>query len=360
MATAFGAASEPTAQPDTAAAAAAEQLICSTCGTQYPETDRSKRTTCFICDDPRQYVPGTGQAFTTMRELLQSDRRNVFTTYTHDDRVTFIHTEPQFAINQRAALIRTPAGNILWDCVALLDDDTVSRIKKLGGIDAIVISHPHYYTTHLLWAREFGCRVYLAEEDEGWLAQRDEDKQVLLQAGKTSFDVLGVLGSKGGEVPWRAEHALGIKGGATVLKLGGHFPGSLVLLFDGRLFVADTLYTTPAGRGNWIKDAAGNLRDGHLGRPEGMNTFAFMWSIPNMVPLSGEDIGRMWKVLVDYEFRSTHGAFLPQDIEDAKGIKFRVAESMHKQVYNQVGYSEFPFLAELEKWMDENGGYYAP
>jgi len=36
-------------------------------------------------------------------------------------------------------------GNILWDCVSLIDSDTVARIQALGGISAIAISHPHYY-----------------------------------------------------------------------------------------------------------------------------------------------------------------------------------------------------------------------
>ena len=58
-----------------------------------------------------------------------------------------IYTQPDFAIAQRALLIRTPAGNFLWDCIALIDDATVDLIKGLGGLAGIAISHPHYYTT---------------------------------------------------------------------------------------------------------------------------------------------------------------------------------------------------------------------
>ena len=54
---------------------------------------------------------------------------------------------PAFGIGQRALLVRTREGNILWDCVSLIDSDTVALIKALGGIYAIAISHPHYYTS---------------------------------------------------------------------------------------------------------------------------------------------------------------------------------------------------------------------
>lgn len=33
--------------------------------------------------------------------------------------------------------------------------------------------------------------------------------------------------------------------GVTALKLGGHFPGSLVLHYDDKLFIADTIVTVP-------------------------------------------------------------------------------------------------------------------
>ena len=58
-----------------------------------------------------------------------------------------IGSTPAFAIGQRALLVRTDAGNILWDCIATLDDATVTLIEGLGGVDAIAISHPHFYTT---------------------------------------------------------------------------------------------------------------------------------------------------------------------------------------------------------------------
>ena len=49
---------------------------------------------------------------------------------------------PKFGIGQRAFLVVTKRGNVLWDCISLLDQGTVDFIKKLGGLRAIAISHP--------------------------------------------------------------------------------------------------------------------------------------------------------------------------------------------------------------------------
>jgi hypothetical protein len=50
-----------------------------------------------------------------------------------------IGTVRQFAIGQRALLVRTPEGNVLWDCVSLLDDATVRAVRDLGGVAAIAV-----------------------------------------------------------------------------------------------------------------------------------------------------------------------------------------------------------------------------
>lgn len=328
-------------------------LICTACGTQFPTPDRQKQTTCFICDDPRQFTPPTGQSFTTLGQLRAAGHKNVFQPYEHNNRITFLHTVPKVGIGQRCALIRIRtargARNVLWDCVTLLDDATVAHIQALGGLAAIVISHPHYYSTHLLWARTFGCKVYLAAEDRGWLSQTDPARQVFIETGETEVDLLGQGQGDGGGGGGGGGGGDDSDGCCKALKLGGHFPGSLVLLLDGHLLVADTLVTTPAGLGSWETDAvgtrrepAGGLDQRHLGRPEGMNTFAFMWSIPNMIPLSPEDISQMWAVLSKHEFTSTHGAFMGQDIEDGR-IKEKVLESMQIQIRN-MGWKEHAFL----------------
>ncbi|EAU36488.1 conserved hypothetical protein [Aspergillus terreus NIH2624] len=145
--------------------------ICSTCGTQFSVPTVSS---CKICDDPRQYIPPTGQSWTTLRALQTSKNyHNDFVPdTTHPDALIAIHTTPKLGIGQSAYLCRTPAGNILWDCITYLDDATITRITELGGIAAIVISHPHYFSTHLEWAAAFDCPVYLSAEDDEWIVRR--------------------------------------------------------------------------------------------------------------------------------------------------------------------------------------------
>lgn len=140
--------------------------------------------------------------------------------------MTSIVTEPKFGIGERCFLLQTDHGNVLWDLITWLDDDTVQYIGDRGGLKAIVISHPHFYTTHLHWAKVFDCPVYIAAEDEAWTSRPDEEGRRRLIKGTSEEIVPGV----------------------TAVKLGGHFPGSLVLNWDKKLFIADTLLTVPVSQ----------------------------------------------------------------------------------------------------------------
>ncbi|TVY26716.1 Uncharacterized protein LHYA1_G004721 [Lachnellula hyalina] len=305
-------------------------LICTACGTQYDTEDRELLTRCRICDDPRQFVPPAGQAFTTLSELKRQGCKNKWKVIDEDDRFWSIWTEPKVAIGQRCILIKTPFGNVLWDCITFLDEETKESINSLGGLAAIVISHPHYYTTHLEWADAFDCPVYLSWEDKQWLNRLD-------RLGKARTFIEGTEE----EIEVRGE-----KTGVKALKLGGHFPGSLVCLAYKKLLVADTLVTAPAGLGDWSKGPDG----GKGGRPPGMTSYSFMWSIPNMIPLSAEEIVGMWSVLQKHAFSSTHGAFVGTEIRDKyggskDGVKRRVLDSMKTQVW-RMGWRDHKFLRE--------------
>ncbi|KAI4126073.1 MAG: hypothetical protein LQ347_005112 [Umbilicaria vellea] len=198
-------------------------LICTACGTQFSEAAGSDKRRCRICDDPRQFIPPSGQQFTTLQELQRGKYENKWEQDKVDKRVWSVVTAPKFAIGQRAILIQTSKGNVLWDLIAYLDDATVEKINSLGGIDAIVISHPHYYTTHVEWARKFNCLVYLSNEDSKWL-ERTDVKDVRKMIHGTTETILE---------------------GVTAVKTGGHFDGSLVMHWDDKLFIADTLVTVP-------------------------------------------------------------------------------------------------------------------
>jgi len=133
----------------------ADLQICKTCGVQHSSPSiEDLKNQCPICLDPRQYVPPTGQAWTTLQTLRDSKQyKNIFhpmdTDHTSTANLIAIHTEPQVAIGQTTYLVRTPDGNVLWDCITYLDDETVETIKGLGGVKAIAISHPHFFSTHV-------------------------------------------------------------------------------------------------------------------------------------------------------------------------------------------------------------------
>ena len=109
--------------------------ICVTCGVQYG----APRESCPVCEDPRQYVPPKGQQWTTLRELSTGHKNAV----RDEGELVGIGTEPKFAIGQRALLVPHSDGNVLWDCVTLLDSETEREVESRGGLHAIAISHPH-------------------------------------------------------------------------------------------------------------------------------------------------------------------------------------------------------------------------
>src|SRR5690606_22290475 len=92
--------------------------ICVTCAGQHAETD-GYPAHCAICEDDRQYININGQQWTTLDQLRRG-HRNVFRE--EEPGLTGIVTEPKFAIGQRALLVQTPEGNILWDCISFIDE----------------------------------------------------------------------------------------------------------------------------------------------------------------------------------------------------------------------------------------------
>ena len=95
-------------------------FICTACGSQFTPTDEAPPG-CPICLDERQFVPPSGQSWTTLDALA---RRHFNSYRQHEPGLIGIGTVPQFAIGQRALLVRTPQGNLLWDCIALIDAAT--------------------------------------------------------------------------------------------------------------------------------------------------------------------------------------------------------------------------------------------
>src|SRR5436190_1055659 len=177
------------------------RYICQTCGVQYAES-ATPPVRCIICEDPRQFVPETGQTWTTLDQMLT---RHTNLCRPVANSLTAISTVPDFAIGQRAFLIETPAGNVLWDCITLLDAATMALIRERGGIKAVALSHPHYYGTMAAWAEAFDCPILVHENDRDWIVE--PSARIELWSGEQR-DLLP---------------------GLTLHCLGGHFPGSCVV-----------------------------------------------------------------------------------------------------------------------------------
>ena len=240
-------------------------FICPTCGTQYAPSDKPPAT-CTICTEDRQYVLPTGQTWTTL-DAMKLRYCNWFHLY--EPNLFGIGTTPQFGIGQRALLVRAPGGNILWDCIAFLDGATVEIAKALGGISAIAISHPHYYTTMVEWSRAFGdIPIHLHASDRQWIMR--PDPAVKLWDGDT----------------------LSLGAGLTLIRCGGHYAGGTVL--------------------HWAAGAGGRgaLLSGDIVQCLPVPDYVtFMRSYPNMVPLSAPAVERIGRMLDPYPFDPIYGAF---------------------------------------------------
>jgi hypothetical protein len=250
--------------------------ICTACGTQYPES-QNPPSECRICEEERQYVPPRGQSWTTLPPL-RGAHMNAFRE--HEPGVTGIGTTPNFAIGQRAMLVQTPKGNVLWDCIALLDGATIALIKGLGGVQAIAISHPHFYTTHVEWGRAFGCPVYLHAADRDWVMRPDACQQFWDGETKELWD------------------------GVTLICCGGHFPGGTVLHWaggaDGKGIVCSGDILTVAVDRKWL---------------------SFMRSYPNLIPLSRREVEGIGEAMAPFAFERIYGHYFDRVIaQDGKAV----------------------------------------
>jgi hypothetical protein len=247
--------------------------ICATCGVQFgAPTER-----CPICEDPRQYVPPEGQRWTTLAELAGDHRNEI----REEAGLVGIATEPRFAIGQRALLVPWGDGNLLWDCVTLLDDATAAEVERRGGLRAIAISHPHYYSAMVDWAHRFDCPVLLHEADRAWIMR--SDAAIELWSGETRE-----LGD-----------------GLTLIRCGGHFAGGTVLhRADGTLLSGDIVQVIPDRT--------------HV---------SFMYSYPNLIPLPEAEIQRIVAALDPFEYDRILGAWWGTVIpRDGRAIVQRSAE----------------------------------
>jgi hypothetical protein len=258
-------------------------FICTTCGTQHAASDQPPAA-CVICEDERQYVKATGQQWTTLERLRLINRNSV---KFEEPGLISIGVDPPFAIGQRALFLRTNKVNVLWDCLPLLDEAVVLAIRALGGISAIAISHPHYYSSMVEWSRAFGgIPIYLHVADRKWVMR--PDKAIVFWEGET--------------------HTL--ENDLTLVRCGGHFDGGTVLHWAGGAAGLGALLT-----GDIIQVVADRK---HV---------SFMYSYPNYIPLPASAIQSIMRAAEPFEFDRVYGAFWDMVIEsDGKAVVSRSAE----------------------------------
>lgn len=232
--------------------------LCITCGTQFGERDEPPER-CPICEDDRQYVNPAGQQWTM---LASEQGRHANTIAELAPGILTISTDPKLGIGERAYLLRTERGNVLWDCVAYLDDATIAAVREHGGIAAIAISHPHFFTTMVEWSRAFG--------DAPILLHADHAPWVMRPAAAVRF--------------WEGASAEALPG-VTLLRCGGHFPGSSVLHWPAALGGQGALFT-----GDTIKVVADT------------RYVTFMYSYPNDIPLDAGTVRAMAQVVEPLPF----------------------------------------------------------
>ena len=247
-------------------------FICKTCGVQHAPSDKPPAL-CLICNDERQYVGWEGQQWTTLAEMQAAGYKDRFREVEDEPGLWSIDTRPRFAIGQRALLVQTPAGNFLWDSISYLDDETVQRIRDLGGLHGISTSHPHFYGAMIAWSHAFGAvPVYVPTADEKWVAR--PDPAVRLYEG--SLEPLP---------------------GLTLVQCGGHFDGSAVLHWAagaggrGVLLTGDSISVVADRR--WV---------------------TFMRSYPNYIPLPAAAVQGIVDAVSPYPFDRVYGGWWQNDI----------------------------------------------
>jgi hypothetical protein len=239
--------------------------ICVTCGVQQAPSDEPPRR-CPICEDERQYVRQEGQRWTTLDDLAAAGHRIELREL--EPGLSGVGVTPAVGIGQRALLVRTSAGNLLWDCVGYIDRRGVDGIRALGGIAGIAMSHPHFHGVMVEWSRAFGgCPIHIPRADRAWVQRADA-----------------------AIVEWEGERE--VLPGVTLIQTGGHFEGSAVVHWaagadgKGALLVGDTITVVPDVR-----------------------SVSFMRSYPNLIPLPASEIRRIVATVTPYAFDRIYGGW---------------------------------------------------
>lgn len=251
------------------------RLICTTCGTQMT-LGFDKNSNCPICSEERQYIPDRGQTWTT-HQKLQSN--HIVKNLQLSENLYEFTIDSTFGIGQRALMVISDEGNILWDCIPLLNEKVIEFIKAKGGLKAIAFSHPHFYSNMNDWADVFDCPI---------LIHKNDAEHIMVKGKHLNL--------------WEGDE-LELWDGMKLFLIGGHFAGSSILHVPylskgGSIICGDTLFLSP-----------------------NKQHFSVVWSSPNRMPLPLIEIRRIQARLEGIPFDAFYGYIGIQNLtENVKEI----------------------------------------
>lgn len=261
--------------------------ICTTCGTQYTP-GKPVPQLCTICNDDRQYVNENGQNWISFDELRAKHRTTISKI---NDHLYSLKTTPDFALANRAFLVQSPSGNILWDCIPFIDNEAIEFINSIGGLKAIAFSHPHYYSTMNVWAGFFNCPIYIHENDKQWIMYATENIKL-----------------------WSGD-SLALWDNIRIINTAGHFAGSSVLHIpalspQGTILSGDSLYISRSKK--------------HI---------AVMHSYPNQILLSRNEFKIFDRKTSWLLFDTLYGAFDNQNLSGNAMEIFNASMQQYRDCY---------------------------
>ncbi len=246
--------------------------ICATCAVETADSATPPEG-CAICSDERQWVPATGQAWTTLAEL--EGRGTTTSWFEVEPGMYGVTADPKVGIGQQTMVVDTGDGVVVFDPLGYVDGAAVEHIRDLGVVRAVAASHPHMYGCQTAWAQALDAPVVISSHDAEWCRRADR---------VTFFDETYELGSA-----------------LTLYRVGGHFRGQTVAEWR----------TGNAGAGVLL---AGDAVSPNPDR----RTVTFMRSFPNRLPLSGAVVLRIAAQLEGMHFDRLYdnfGGVVPSDAQ---------------------------------------------
>lgn len=158
----------------------------------------------------------------------------------------------------------------------LPDETTIDTVRRLGGIRAIAVSHPHYYSSIVEWSEAFdSAPIFIHAADDQWVVHRSPSLCLFPEETKALF------------------------GGITLVRLGGHFEGGIVAHW-------------PAGADGRGVVLSGDIIQVVMDR----RWVSFMYSYPNLIPLSEGEVRRLVERLRPFRYDRIWGAFAGRQVLD--------------------------------------------